>query len=250
MHVERPADWRIADGEPWKIVTGMPFIVSPRLRTVADGAPVAWADGSLVPSTSVALVEDTPGEAQITLMNGTTSVGLDLAIGDEVFPLPTIEGVDRSVITSLELATLTIDTEDTTQSLAYGARAVARNAAGEIVLGAPIEWHISELLATPGPAGSLAPGRDYVTFSDVCADPATTVGEQRATLTATLGLLRATTELVWNPREEAAPEEGWAADENCQPPLGPCGCDTGGGGTAGAIAGLIAVLGARRRRRA
>ena len=125
------------------------------------------------------------------------------------------------------------------------ARAVIHDKDGELVMGAPVTWHIQALLATPGPSASV-PGADYVTFSDVCTDPATTVGPQRARLTASVGGHTASKVLTWTPRAQSEPREGWTRDPECE---GPCGCDTGTAENAGGAGLLLAAALLRRRSR-
>jgi MYXO-CTERM domain-containing protein len=242
VRVLRPDDWRFADGDTWQLAAEEPFLLSPRLRTLADGAPVAWRDGLMHGGVGVDVTNgDSAGTARVVLNKGQTA-DLTLDVGGHSVPVGEATGVPVSSIKSLEIAVVYLE-QPGGLSFPYYARAVARDADGKLVLGAPIHWKLHGLLVTPGPDGGL-PGADYVALTDQCADPGTTFGEQRARLTASVGLVSTSTELVWNPRPEAAPTEGWVAADACQ---GPCGCSTGGEGSLGGGALLVAALLLRRR---
>ncbi len=236
-------DWKLADDEPLRLVANQRFAVSPMLRT-ADGA-VAWREGELNAETGVVTFPlETKGAWDLVANEGASSA-LTLAVDGGEFEVGTVEGVPESAVASIEIAVLYVDAEDGI-SMPYGARAVLRDQDGNLVFGAPVEWRHSALRLMTGPDAGL-PGADYVMFADECSDPGTTFGEQRATLRASVGLVSDVVELVWTPRLEAAPEEGWTKHEDCQPPT-VCGCSSGGSAPAGLLVVGLAALGLRRRR--
>ena len=65
------------------------------------------------------------------------------------------------------------------------------------------------------------------------------MGEQRVTLKASLGLLSTSKELVWTPRTEPAPQDGWERNPLCR---NACGCATGGPGSLGVVGVVLAML--------
>jgi MYXO-CTERM domain-containing protein len=246
VRLDHPDGWRLADGEPLRLVAGQPFDVQPALRTIADGVPVAWEDGTLrSDGTTVIDAEEAVGMFRLLATKGETAA-LTLDVAGTPFPVGTIEGVAESAVASIEIALAFAQDPDTGISSPYAARAVLRDADGALLFGAPVSWRFPKLRLATGPENGF-PGRDYVSFSDECTDPATTIGEQHGTLVASVAGVSASTELVWTPRLEAAPQDGWAAAEDCQPPA-LCGCASGGPTPGGfTLLGLVAL--ARRRRR-
>ncbi|MDP2306305.1 MAG: MYXO-CTERM sorting domain-containing protein [Pseudomonadota bacterium] len=242
--VTRPDGWRIADGATWRIVAEQAFNLQPRLRTRADGAAVAWKDGTLVSGGGATVVaQGELGVYRVFTTLGETST-LSLEVGGESIRVGQVEGVPVSAVASLEIAMVQVQSAAAGTSSPFAARAVVRDAAGELVMGAPVRWSFTPLLLVSG-ADSL-PGPDYVVFSDQCTDPASTFGEQRARLTASVGLVSDGVDVVWTPRTEASPQEGWVASEDCQ--TSACGCTTGGP-TQGGLAMLLGLLALVRRRR-
>jgi MYXO-CTERM domain-containing protein len=244
LTIERPEVWRVADGEPLRIVAREAYDLEPRLRTV-DGVAVAWNDGALVSTdgnaTILAQEEPVLGTFRVLTESGATSA-LALEAGGSSIGVGAVEGVPLSAVASLEIALVTLGGDGV--SLPVAARAVTKDLDGNVIVGAPVKWRFTPMLLTPGP-GSGLPGADYVTFSDVCRNPGTTFGEQRGRLTASLGVLSDAVEVVWTPRIEADPSDTWTRDEACDTA---CGCATGGAGNATALAALLGLAAMARRR--
>jgi len=242
--VDRPEVWRVADGERVRIVARSAYDLEPRLTT-AEGVPVAWKDGALTSADDNATIleveQPVVGRFRVLTEAGAASA-LTLEAGGAAIPVGEVEGVPVSDVASLEIALVRLEGDGL--SMPVAARAVTKDADGAVILGAPVAWRFAPMLLTPGP-GSGLPGADYVTFTDACADPGTTFGEQRGRLTASLGLLSDSVEVVWTPRLDAAPSEGWARDEACDTT---CGCATGGAGNATALAALLGLAAMARRR--
>lgn len=244
LTIIRPANWQVEEGATWRIVEGQSFDLAPRLRTRGEGVAVAWSGGLLQSDgAATVLALEEVGAYRVVAAAGDTS-SLTLEVGGESLPVGQVESVPKSIVASVEIALAKMELPESGTSLPYAARAVLRDAAGEIVLGAPVDWRFTPQLLTPGPGNGL-PGADYVVFSDKCADPAKTFGEQRAKLTASVGSASDSMEIVWTPRTEADPQEGWVASEDCETA---CGCASGGPthGWLAALLGLTALVGRRR----
>lgn len=256
-----PSDTYPADGAPLRVASGGSMLLTPELRRVADGLLVGWSDGQLsatVEGSSVVVTtplddDGVGGTVQIDVAAGADAVvriGMD---GAGTWPLtPVVADAGPYTIDTVYVAVIA---GDDGMSQPLGARAVVRNAAGDIVFGAPVTWSSDLLPVTTGIAAGL-PSSDYASVSDECRDPNTVSGEQHATVTATLDGQAVSAELVWTPAPGDGstwnPPEGCGIDVDEEKETPACGCAAvGGPGGPGVALGalLAALLGAMVRRR-
>jgi MYXO-CTERM domain-containing protein len=278
-----PADWLPATGEPWRLVVGQPFLFRPDL--VLAGAPATRVGYSLGAVSATAAEADRPpvvtandGLVEVTYVDPGDPADILVQLAGVEQTLVSVEPVDGAEAASLEVVPTFLEQFDGSLT-PTGARAVVRDATGELMFGAPVEWSLDEGLLAVGRGPEVGlPGADYVVLLDACVPPEQNAGDHCAIVRASLGGLTATGELRWTapPRPE---EPDWAASESCEqgqgapppppdtgsppdpgatPPIDPepraeddltalgltgghCGCGSGPGG-AGA-AGWAVVLG-------
>lgn len=231
-----PDDWKTEPGEPFRIVADEPFAFSARIAD-ASGAVLAWraerelwqVEGGASVTVSGAiypLVVTVPLDVE---------AGISLAVMDPAQHVVEVVGVDGAGIVSLDLvAAFTVGEGG---SAPFGARAVARDAEGNLVYGAPITWTMQGGAAIDADS-NLVPGGDYVVFEVPCAEAVG--GTLTATLVAEYAGIRVEESLSWVVAEGAACP---AADtgiigEGCEKEE-ECAC---GGGGAGTVLGLFAAL--------
>lgn len=279
-----PDDWAHRDDRPWTLVAGTPFSFFPWL-VAPDGREVGWTIADAV--AEVVPVDGprpeavaTDGRIAVTVADGATADVL-FGVGDDRWPLATVTGVPADTIESLEVV-VGYALDPLIGPGPVGARAVARDAAGGVVWGAPVVWSLDEgLLAldhTPG-----LPGRDYLVVLDRCTPPSENGGPHTAVLRATLGDLTDTAAIVWDvpvglpdlwfeasshcvegepfdpgttdpsttgtgtPTEPGPPEVTPDDEPSLIRVVGGCSCDTGGG--PGWLAAVGASLLFRRKNR-
>lgn len=172
------------------------------------------------------------------------------------WPLARVTGVPADAVTSLELAGAFYFMEDDDApligrtSVPFAARAVARDDAGDLVVGLPIAWSAE--------AGNIAywpelTPPDALVLADDCVAPEDRDGARELLLRARHGGVSASLEFTWAGTSELTPfnfvEPGssWAPPATCLAPAG-CGCRSGEpAGGAALLLGLL-LLGRRRRK--
>jgi hypothetical protein len=147
-----------------------------------------------------------------------------------------------------------------------GARAVLRTDDGTAVLGAEVQWEVTEGALPLWRDAELAWDPDYVALMDregqACHAPPDRPTEYVATLVARHGELEASETMRWvaRPPDESATEEieEWFTGENhedselCEGPGFPgegCGCDASRPGRGAALVLCVGAAAVRRRRR-
>lgn len=250
-----PTDTVPADGAPIHVATGATMLLAPELRRASDDAIVGWtAVGASAQvagdGVQVSPAADDESDIQIVVAAGAdATVTWTLASG-ATWPLADVVADDGPYTLDQVYAAVLEDTDG--YSAPLGARAVIRNAAGDVVFGSDVTWTSDLLHLAPGVENSM-PSSDYVGISDDCRDPNTLSGEQHASLTATMpDGATSRIDIVWTP----APGDGtaWTAPPQCLDDTGngtgepDCGCASTTGGSIGALA-LVAVLASARRRR-
>ncbi len=250
-----PTDTVPADGAPIHVAAGATMLLAPELRRTSDNVVVGWtasgaagsADGSGV---SASPSQNDDSDIQIVVAAGAdATVSWTLASGAS---WPVAEVVADGGPYTLDRVYAGVLEDEDGYSAPIGARAVVKNAAGDIVFGATITWTSDVLDLAPGVAGGM-PSSDYVGTSDDCRDPNTVSGEQHAWLTATMDDGQSSTiDVVWTPRPGDGTE--WTPPAQCLDDTGTgtggpdCGCASTSGGPVGALALVAALVGARRRR--
>lgn len=207
----------------------------------ADTEP---ADGPYAPGLRLRLA---PGSrVQLRLQ-----VGADSWTTGEVVAVPLDEITELEVLGAYSLGGLG---EDSLPGSPLGARAVARDAAGNPVLGGPVRWTTSGARlqivpgSLPGPISSFPlAGDDYVWLYDGCLAPERGAGTRKLTLRAKLGDLSDALHFTWE-RNEGEPDPDWEEPEYC---TGGCsGCSASASpGSAAPLALLVALVLPWRRRR-
>ncbi len=233
---EVPTDWVPAPGEPLQVVEGAAFTLPLALRHADFEDAVAWDPAAMTVRVGDQELEPVaPGRFAF----GEHAGPLTAEIDGQSFALGQIELVPSSAVASLELVTSNVDNDTTSQPLA--ARAIARDADGALVFGAPIAWDLARGQVALEPGGTL-PGEDYTWVRDACEDGA--VGKRGATVRARLGELTATAAMRWDLGDEAI-SLSTGPDPMCE---ASCGCTSASRSPAalGWIAAAVALL--RRRR--
>lgn len=195
-----PADWLNPEGEAFHVVEGGRFMLSPRLVR-GEEQQVAWTksratatfdDSSTRPLARAAFVED--GRIEVIAADSTDGT-VSLRIGTRDFPVADIIGESRHAPESMEIV-VAYWPDLNGQTTPIAARAVLRDAKGDLLYGAPVTWRLrdGDLLLRDGVKAGL-PGQDYVRLADVCRSERD--GEGRATLVASYGDLTDSVDLWW-----------------------------------------------------
>lgn len=172
------------------------------------------------------------------------------------WPLARVTGVTADAATSLELAGAFYFLEDDDApligrtSVPFAARSIARDDAGDLVVGLPVTWSAE--------VGNMAfwpevTRQEEIVLADDCVAPEERDGPRELVLRARHGDLSADLEFTWAGTSEptqfnlVAPDLSWKPPPTC---LAPAGCDCrsaepGGGGLL--LLGLL-LLGRRRRK--
>jgi MYXO-CTERM domain-containing protein len=262
VHLVDPVPDGLVPGtdEPIRVVSGGTLAITPEWRA-ADGTLVGWSDAALGTSAEGSGMDaeiyradvDSTGVIRVDVASGADAIVHALLDGSGDWPVAHVVGDDGGPYT-LDSVVVAVVVGDDGTSAPLGARAVVRNAAGELVFGADVVWSSDVLQTTSGVETGL-PSADYVTLADACRDPSSLEGEQHATLTATLDGQAVSADVVWTP----APGDGteWVMPASCETgdsedtgdtKTPGCGCATGDlAGSTGAI-GLLAVAALVRRR--
>jgi hypothetical protein len=214
-----PADWRQPEGEPWQVVIDRPVGFAPVLvtdRGLPVGAPYA------APRFTIEQARGRPAEMAMsergTVLVIPKEVGAEAtvwfshpAVPDDRWPLATVVGVAEDTVASLEVVAAYAPTG--THGVPLAARAVARDASGDLVWGAPISWSIEgEGLALEREAGGVGVDHVPTDYANIGVEEvAQTAGSHRGRITASLGGLTAATELTWTVAEGAPPWPDWQA---------------------------------------
>jgi MYXO-CTERM domain-containing protein len=245
--------------EQARVIDGGHFSLTPVLIEAAAGprAEVRWpgVPGSLeVPGHYAALALDEDGEPRNELVGSLgAGEGFDasLELLGESFELPRVETVSVEEVTSLELVGVYEDPGDAAELRQWGppigVLAIARDADGRRLVGAPVRWSL--------PRGRLAlddsGGDDTLILQDSCR-PAPRAPEARlATVAASLDELEATVELHWTAVTDDLDDDEFDPDSpDCVGTR--CDCSTAADpkGSLAALLALFVGLGLRRRRRA
>ncbi len=266
-----PADWKLSDHEVAQVVAETPVAIDVALFQGVGGAGVGWhsEDGSFQVETldGSALDHERVGEAQIGVavpLGGQVQVGLEVA--GNTWVAGQLVGVDVDDITELELV-IGIgdwDESDGERLAPVGGRAVARDAAREVVFGPPVTWHLDEGdVVVESFATEEGYQADYAWILDVCDPPSESYGTRSAVVRVSLGDLEDTVTVTWDglyASEDDVPadaDDDWEIDERC-PGFDPgdievegwCGCGTRGTAPGAGFALLTLLVVARRRRRA
>jgi len=253
-----PQNWTNPPGEPFRVVAGQPVSFYARLRDRGAGETVAWrsTDGSLSAATLAGdfhKLDDIgdPGWIGLQLDEG-AAVDLTLAVGDHEWTAGQLEAVSGDSVTSLEIVAGYL-VYDEGKKLPYGARAVLRDAGGNLVYGAPVQWKVVEgaLAVYAGSYGDeppALPGLDYAAFADECVPPSERDGTRSVSLEASYGELSDRVELTWD-APAVEDDQDWEPSEMCQG--GGCSCSTSRSATppaAGLALAALAILRVCRRR--
>ncbi len=266
-----PDEWPAPWPDPLRVVEGEPVLL--HVGLLHDGGTEAVAFNSDATTLTVITLEgDEPGTepifddgeehdapygpgVRLRLASG-SRVQLQLTIGAESWTTGEVIAVPLDDIATLDVLgaySVPIRSDGELPGSPLGARAVARDADGNPVLGAPVTWtltgHSLQVVpgSQPGPI-SLFPlaGDDYVWLYDGCFPPDQGAGTRQATLRAKLGSLSDSVALTWE-RGEGEPDEDWVQPEYCNAGCG--GCSTGASPGAVAPLALLAMLLLPRRRR-
>lgn len=242
--------------DPILVAPGATLVLTPELRD-RDDRRVGWSDPGLG-------VDWAGGGVEAEVVTGRSGVSGQVQVAVEadayaVLAVSTGAGA-RWYFATVEAATppFTLDAvipavlvSEDGSSQPLGARAVVRDAAGDIVFGAPVTWR-SDVFALGSGVDDGLPSSDYAAVTDNCRDPSTLHGEQTAVLVATLDGIDLAASLVWTP--PAAAGDDWTrpaacADADAAAEATGCGCASGGAGPGGAVAGMASLLALSTRRR-
>lgn len=194
------------------------------------------------------------GQLELVAFAGTESEA-SFEVAGHRWPLARVTGVSADAATSLELAGAFYYTEDGDApllgrtSVPFAARAVARDDAGDLVIGLPISWSAE--------AGNMAfwPEQtppEQIVLADDCVAPEERDGPRELVLRARHGDLSANLEFTWAGTNEPTPfllvepDSSWKPPDTCLAPAR-CGCNSADPGGGALLLGLL-WLGRRRRK--
>ncbi len=245
---EVPNDWIQAPEEPFRVVDGGQLMLPVTLSHPDFDDSVAYGFAQASPGATADLDVDSPvgGYVRVTGREGSEGQ-ITIEAGDQTLTAASVVGVADEVDSIELIVGYVADQENDELRTPLAVRAVTRNAKGEVVYGAPVEWSVKrgELAIEPG--GSNLPGLDYASISDSCLSPSERVGDRSAVLRAKYGGVKATVDMEWNVSPSDASDEGFEPDPFCQ--SGGCGCLSVGGTPSGIVALFaVALIGLRRRR--
>jgi MYXO-CTERM domain-containing protein len=242
-------DWVPGRDAPVLVAAGQPFLVEIVLAAMDACDQAGWSIRGASIDGQAAGAQIEPGD-KVHEMTVTIDAGTDLDLVLELpdlgdFPVSRIQGVSPEVVTTLEVVALYGRGEE--DMLApFVVRGIARDADGNLVRAAPIEWSLD--------AGRIVfndedYGPEYVLTEDVCVPPGTGEETRSAAVTAQLGDLEASINLTWTVPPASASDEPFEGDERC-PPADSQGCGCGLGSETSGPAMLLGLLLLARRRRA
>ena len=252
-----PSDWTNPPGEPFRVIAGHPVSFFARLRDPSSEQTVAWrsTEGALRASAVAGSYQPTeeigdPGWIGLSLDEGAT-VDLTLTVGDHEWTAGRLEAVGEDQVASMEIVAGYLLLEDD-EKVPYGARAVLRDADGNLLYGAPVQWQVVDgdlavYAGTLEDESPVLPGLDYAALADECVAPSEREGTRTVSLQASYGGLTDRIELTWNATSDED-DESWEPSEMCQ--HGGCSCSTDGGRGSSVVGlALVAIAFLRFRRR-
>jgi hypothetical protein len=246
-------DWKTDPVLPFRILAGQEYALSIQLTSDITGEQVAfntfglridvvteagpapvWRDGDVAGTIVINPYIGTVARVFITIENKWT------------YDAGVIMGVAPGAIDNLEVV---VAHEDTPKTDGWGppvaARAIARDVAGNIIHGTPVEWEVTRGRLSVGGDAVLFPSTEYVNLADSCwkADQETVI--RSAVLKATAMDLEADAELLWTPYiDEDYVVDVSLCEQGCNG-----GCATGTAeSTAFVGATVMAAMLLRRRR--
>jgi MYXO-CTERM domain-containing protein len=253
----------VAEGEPVLLNLGLHDPESETLLwwNPSESSVALTAVAGPVGVLTAGLSDDAPPEQAdafaVTLAPGSVS-SLSMSLPEAEFELGELRAAPESDIESLELVVGMYSHFDVVQPMA--AIAVARDAEGNRIHGAPIRWSVrGRALAIDHRGdqlgyGDLA-GRDYTWVRDDCQRPSAGIGTKSSTLVAEVNGIEAVQKLTWvrtEPSDPEAADADWTRPDVCTG-QGCGGCSTTASAQPGrsfsAVALLALLVGVRRRRR-
>ncbi|MEQ1505178.1 MAG: hypothetical protein ABMB14_23295 [Myxococcota bacterium] len=264
-----PSDWSNR-GDLYQLAG--PYTFSPALSLVHDGDPVGfdWSERRGVVMAGVGPITATVADLGIEVAvdpGGGGTIGLE--VGGTTWPMVEVLGVDPSAAASLEVVAGYLDVEGDGFVAPVAARAIVRDANGDLLWGAPVSWSLDAGALAVGDPYAPMPGADHVTLLDVCLDPPSAPEARQARLRANLGPLQASVDLAWTAAPRHTGVQTPPISDFCRyatgtdpttgtllpnaPPgqfrlVGGCATAPGGGVGAGGAAAAAALVLARRRR--
>lgn len=245
-----PREFKVVAGEQVELIVELfePGSGHPVARQ-AEPAAVTWTTTRGRPAVTY------PAESLRLVSFAGTESAAAFEFAGHTWPIGQLTGVPAESVVSLELAGALIVSGDPDAPLLgrtstpLGARAIARDAAGDLVIGLPMAWsadvgnvaHVPELTR-----------HEHLVVADDCVAPEQREGPRALVLRGSSQGLSATLRFDWTGTREATvftPEPGadWAPSPNCLEPTGGCGCRSADPGGASLL--LLGLLGLRRRRR-
>jgi hypothetical protein len=210
---------RQPEGEPWRVVETGWFRFFPRLYNPDTDLDVGFELDELTVATEPESLLVESGEAYGTLLLADGLEGSVRAIYQDEderhsgeYPLADVVGVAEDEVVSLEVFPVYLPEGYLREPI--GARAVARDADGNLLWGAPVRWSLDEGDLAYGTLDQLLPGPDYVLLDDDCLPPEQG-GARRAVLRASLGAHTATATLRWR-TPVLPPDPGWVPNVYCE----------------------------------
>lgn len=243
-----PADWVNPAGSAYRVVEGGQFVLTPRLLDGDDGA-VGWrvdqADVHLSGTRATAAL-DTDGHITVTARDGAAATAFLVVDGHDI-PVAEVTGAGARAPASLQIVAVYYPDPDTALTAPLGARAMVRDANGNVLYGTPVQWTLTDgrALIKDGIDAGL-PGPDYLSIEDACDVGRT--GDGHAQLTATYRGLTDTIDLTWTQPAPTDPAPAECAGPQVIGGSGGCGCTTAGPPSGGLGIALIGLALARRRR--
>jgi MYXO-CTERM domain-containing protein len=247
-----PEDFPSAIGklhDPLQVADGGRFTLNYVLTQEVDGEEVEVrhnrVDGEWVlPEAQQSWTE----EPYFKSLEAGEQVDSSLIYGDDEIVLPTLEGVPVDRIASLELVAV-YDRDQTGKrdwGLPMGVIALAHDAEGRRILGAPVEWSVTRGLVSKQP---VLEASDLLVVHDSCRAEPLGKDQREATIEARLGELVASVDLEWT----ALREDDMDIDPdspNCEGSACDCSTTAAPSDSVAAALGLLLLgAGLRRRRR-
>ncbi len=254
-----PSDWITPPGEPLRLVpdreVGFAIVV-----TDSEGRPIAWdpSQGELLAMSSGGATRSVGVDPDVGSWPIASEVGsvTRFALARPMVAQPVIEVVAAEAPASIEIVAAyetSREFSDPAWGNPIGARAVVRDAHGNVVVGAPVEWDLVEgQLALTHEWGPLSPP-EYVDLHDGCVPKPTEAEPRRAVLRARLDELEDTLELEWTARPPGRRPTSFSPSEGCvfaSPPEAEprgCGCSSAPAPVSALVLGPWLLLLLRRR---
>ncbi len=247
----------IVQGEPFRLIEDSAVTFFVRLWDPEKQQPVAWRgdEGEVYANTLAGdvqlqpLSEEEPGWIRLSLAAG-AEAALFINVNGEAWEAARLVGVSAEEADSLELVATLLAADDEGAAMPVAARAVVRDAQGNPLFGAPVDWKVRKgrLAVTTDPNdGANLPGPDYAGLSHACYPPSELGGEFSVVLKASYEGTSDKVELSWTYPDDGGSDEDWVEPEEC---MGSCrGCATQGTENPGMAWLLLGGLGLAARRR-